>query len=90
MLILHTVKAVHHEIQILLANTPWKHPLTILELKYVHIAPLVDSYVNAKTITLISLFVGFVQVEKWKTSRWDTLKPLNTAAGPWEFTWALD
>ena len=34
----------------------------ILELKYVHIAPLMSSYVNAKAITLIGLFVGFVQV----------------------------
>ena len=27
-----------------------------------HIATLMSSYVNTKTITLISLFVGFVQV----------------------------
>ena len=27
-----------------------------------HIAPLMSSYVNAKAITLISLFVGFVQL----------------------------
>ena len=34
-----------------------------LELKYIHIAPQMSSYVNAKAITLISLFVGFVQVK---------------------------
>ena len=40
----------------------WIHPWTILELKYIHIAPQMSSYVNVKAINLITLFFGFVQV----------------------------
>ena len=39
-------------------------PWTILELKYLHIELQVSSYVNAKAIILITLFVGFTEIYK--------------------------
>ena len=58
----HTVKAVHHETK---CNWLKLHGY-ILEpsLNWImsNIAPQMASYVYAKAITLISLFVGFVQV----------------------------
>ena len=58
----HTVKAVHHETK---CNWLILHGYILepsLNLFKAHIVLLMFSYVNAKAITLISLFVGFVQV----------------------------
>ena len=58
----HTVKAVHYETK---CNWLILHGYILepsLNLFKAHIVPLMSSYVNTKAVTLISLFVGFVQV----------------------------
>ena len=66
---------------------------TSLNLFKAHIVLLMFSYVNAKAITLISLFVGFgwfCSSIKVKNKSLDTPKPLNTAASHLGFTWGQD
>ena len=48
------------------------------------------SSVNAKTITLISLFVGLFKYRNEKQVTGDTPKPLNTATSNLGFIWDQD